>query len=51
MMYVSMYIFMYVCTVGVKIKFPLWFLSTYIERRTVITIVQRYAKSTVFTLG
>ena len=36
-------------TVGVKIKFPLGIPSTYVERRNVITIVQRYAKSTVFT--
>ena len=38
-------------TVGVKIKFPLHVRSTYIERRNVITIVQRYAKSTVLPLG
>ena len=38
-------------TVGVKIKFPLRVRSTYVERRNVITIVQRYAKSTVLPLG
>ena len=31
--------------------FPLCISSTYLERRNVITILQRYAKSTVFTLG
>ena len=43
-------------TVGVKIKFPVrifvaltYIRSTYVEWRNVITIVQRYAKSTVFT--
>ena len=42
---------MAISTVGVKIKFPLRFSSTYVEQRNVITIVQRYAKSTVFTFG
>ena len=32
-------------------KVPLRVCSTYVERRNVITIVQRYAKSTVLTLG
>ena len=38
-------------TVGVKIKFPLRIRNTCVERRNVITVVQRQAKSTVFTLG
>ena len=40
-----------ICTVGVKIKFPLRIRSTCVEQRNVITIEQRYAKSTVITLG